>query len=162
MTWPAIIAAGYAILVGGMGGFLTKLGPWYYSLRYPSWKPPDWLFGPAWTVILGLAATSSVLAWNVLPEGALGVLIIALFVVNGLLNMLWSYLYFRLERPDYALVEVCVLQLTNFALIGLLAPISQNASLCMVPYAVWVAFAGFLNLTVVRLNRPFGRAAHNA
>jgi tryptophan-rich sensory protein len=156
LTWPVIIAAGYALLVGGMGGFLTKLGPWYYALRYPSWKPPDWLFAPAWTLILGAAATSAVFAWDAVPPGWRSVVVVALFILNGLLNMLWSALYFRLERPDYALAEVCVLQLTNFALIILLWPVSQTAALYMVPYAVWVAFAGFLNIAIVRLNRPFG------
>jgi tryptophan-rich sensory protein len=156
VTNPVVIAVVYTIVVAAMGGFLTKLGPWYYALRYPSWKPPDWLFGPAWTVILGLACTASVIAWNVLPGGWLKGVVIALFVANGLLNMAWSLLYFRLERPDWAVVEVSVLQLTNLALIGLLAPYSAEAALCMAPYAVWVAFAGYLNLTIVRLNGPFG------
>ncbi len=156
MTNPVIIAVVYTILVAGMGGFLTKLGPWYYALRYPSWKPPDWLFGPAWTVILGLACTSSIIAWNTLPDSAVKWLVNILFVTNGLLNMLWSLLYFRLERPDLAVIEVSALQLTNLGLIALLAPYSVEAALCMVPYAVWVGFAGFLNLTVVRLNGPFG------
>ncbi len=156
MTSPVIFAVVYTILVAGMGGFLTKLGPWYYALRYPSWKPPDWLFGPAWTVILGLACTASIIAWDILPNAALRSVVTAVFILNGLLNMLWSLLYFRLERPDWAVIEVSLLQLTNLALIALLAPYSTEAALCMVPYAVWVAFAGYLNLTVVRLNGPFG------
>jgi tryptophan-rich sensory protein len=156
VTHPVIFAVVYTILVAGMGGFLTKLGPWYYALRYPSWKPPDWLFGPAWTVILGLACTSSIIAWDILPNDPLRYGVTALFVANGLLNMLWSLLYFRMERPDIAVIEVSMLQLTNLALIGLLAPYSTEAALCMVPYALWVAFAGYLNLNVVWLNGPFG------
>jgi len=161
VTSPVIIAAAYAILVGALGGYLTKLGPWYYGLRYPAWKPPDWLFGPAWTVILGAAATSAVYAWSDVPRGIVSNLVVALFIANGLLNMLWSFLYFRLERPDWALAEVCALQLTNLALIALLAPYSTIACLCMVPYAIWVAFASILNIAIVRLNRPFGGAHQN-
>lgn len=158
MTTPIILVVGYTILVGVAGGFLTKLGPWYNALNYPSWKPPDWLFGPAWTIILGAAATSAVYAWDAVPSGPRSVLVVSLFLLNGVLNMIWSLLYFRLERPDWALAEVCLLQATNLALIALLWPISQFAAWCMVPYAVWVSFAGFLNIAIVRLNRPFGSA----
>lgn len=156
MTNTVIIAVVYTILVAGMGGFLTKLGPWYYALRYPSWKPPDWLFGPAWTIILGLACTSAIIAESVVPAGLIAWLVRALFIANGLLNMAWSLLYFRMERPDFAVIEVSVLQLTNLSLIALLWPYSETAALCMAPYAIWVAFAGYLNLKIVRLNGPFG------
>jgi tryptophan-rich sensory protein len=158
VTNPVIIAVVYTILVAAMGGFLTKLGPWYYALRYPTWKPPDWLFGPAWTVILGLACTSAIISWDTLPDRGLRLGVSSLFVANGLLNMLWSLLYFRMERPDLAVIEVSVLQLTNIGIIALMLPHSVEAALCMVPYLLWVAFAGFLNLNIVWRNGPFGTA----
>ena len=159
MITPIVISVAYTLLVAVAGGVLTKLGPWYYSLRYPSWKPPDWAFGPGWTVILTLAATSAVLGWNAMEDGPRRDIVVVLFLLNGVLNMLWSLLYFRLERPDWALIEVLGLQATNLALIVVLAPVSINASLCMVPYALWVTFAGTLNYTIVRLNGPFGTSA---
>ena len=55
---PIAIAAGWAIILGGAGGALTEIGQWYRELRKPPWQPPDWLFGPAWTIILGLAGWS--------------------------------------------------------------------------------------------------------
>ena len=158
MTLPIVIAALSTLLVAVAGGVLTKLTPWYYGLRFPSWKPPDWLFGPAWTVILSLACTAAVIGWDEAPDIATRRILVALFVANGTLNALWSLFYFRMRRPDYALVEVCFLQAVNVLLAWQLYPISHTASLCMAPYIVWVSFAGFLNLTIVRLNAPFGRA----
>lgn len=55
-TPPVIAAIAWAVILGGAGGLLTEIGAWYKNLRKPSWQPPDWLFGPAWTIILGLAA----------------------------------------------------------------------------------------------------------
>jgi tryptophan-rich sensory protein len=72
------------------------------------------------------------------------------------LNILWSPLFFKLRRPDWALIEVPFLWLSILAPIVLLAPISRTASLLMAPYLVWVSFAAVLNLTIVQLNRPFG------
>ncbi len=161
MSLTIIIAALSTMLVAVAGGVLTKLTPWYYGLRYPSWKPPDWLFGPAWTVILSLACVASVIGWDNAPDLTTRRVLVAMFALNGTLNALWSLLYFRLQRPDWALIEVCFLQLVNCTLAWLLYPISPIASLCMAPYIVWVAFASFLNLTIVRLNAPFGRATRS-
>ena len=83
-------------------------------------------------------------------------LVIALFVANGLLNIVWSPLFFRSQRPDWALIEVPFLWLSILVPMVVLWPISRAASLLLLPYLLWVSFAAFLNLTIVRLNRPFG------
>ena len=84
-------------------------------------------------------------------------LVIAVAVANGIANLAWSPLFFKLRRPDWALWEVPLLWLSIVAMMVALAPISWVASLLLVPYLAWVSFATFLNLTIVRLNRPFGR-----
>ena len=144
----------------GAGGALTTnaLGEWYRHLRKPSWQPPNWLFGPAWTVIGLLSAAAGVLAWRSAADHRERLLIIVLFALNGLLNVAWSGLFFKLERPDWALIEVLPLWLSVAALVAAFADHAPTAALLLVPYLVWVAFAAFLNLTIVRLNRPFGRA----
>jgi tryptophan-rich sensory protein len=159
LLWPSLAALLWAVLVAGIGGALTDLGPWYRSLKRPALQPPDWLFGPAWTLIFALAAAAAVLAWSEAEDNGDRTVIIGVYIVNGVLNVLWNLLYFTLRRPDWALAEVAVLWLSILAMIVLLGPISGLAGLLLVPYLLWVGFASYLNYDVVRLNGPFGRAA---
>ena len=156
MTWSLAVALLGAVLLSAAGGLATSIGPWYRNLRKPSWQPPDWLFGPAWTIILGLAAWSASLAWDAAPSPGLQLRVVALFGVNALLHFAWSPLFFRWRRPDWALYEVVFLWGSVLALVWGTAPLSTLASCLVVPYLLWVTFAAWLNLTVVRLNGPFG------
>ena len=150
------------ILLLGVGGLTTHVGSWYAGLRKPSWNPPNWLFGPAWTLILGLAAWAGVLAWMAAPDAAARWRIGLLYGANMVLHALWSPLFFTLQRPDWALIEAPLLWLSVLALVIGLAPLSALAAWLLAPYLLWVAFAVVLNATIVRLNAPFGRAAANA
>lgn len=158
MMVPIVLAALWGIAVAGLGALLTSLTPWYRALRKPSWQPPDWLFGPAWSVILTLASVSAYLGWRDAATADQRTLVIVLFLINGALNILWSPLFFRWRRPDLALAEVPFLWLSILVPIIALAPISHVASLLLVPYLIWVSFATVLNIAIVRLNRPFGAA----
>ena len=153
---PIAVAAGSAILVASVGATMTDIGPWYQGLAKPSWQPPDWLFGPAWTLIFALAALSAATAWRDAPDQASREWMVGLFAINGVLNILWSALFFRLRRPDWALVEVAFLWLSVLALILVLRRYSRVAVWLLSPYLAWVTFAAVLNLAVVRLNAPFG------
>lgn len=153
---PIIIAATTTLLVLGIGGWMTTVGPWYENLIKPNWNPPNWVFGPAWTIILGLAAWSGVLAWTNASNDREKLLIFTLFGINIVFHMLWSPLFFNLRRPDWALFEIPFLWLSILALMIGLAPLSSKASWLLLPYLLWVTFAAFLNLTIVRLNAPFG------
>lgn len=158
LTLPIIVATLTTLLVLGVGGWMTTVGAWYENLRKPWWNPPNWIFGPAWTVILGLAAWSGVLAWTEASGGSGQLLILVLFGINIVFHMLWSPLFFNLKRPDWALIEVPFLWLSIVALMFGVAPFSTLASWLLLPYLLWVTFAAFLNLTIVRMNRPFGNA----
>jgi tryptophan-rich sensory protein len=149
---PVATAAVAALSVAVIGGLATDLGPWYYALRMPAWKPPDWLFGPAWTVIYALSALSAVRAWWSARGRAGRFRILALFGVNSLLGIGWSVLFFSLRHPDWALIEVVFFWLSIVALIVGLLPISRTAGWLLIPYLAWVSFAAVLNLAVVRLN----------
>ncbi len=152
---PVAFAAGAAIAVAGLGGLMTDIGPWYLGLKQPAWKPPDWAFGPAWTIIFALAAASGVAAWRSAPSQASREWLLGLFALNGFLNVLWSLLYFRLQRPDWALMEVGLLWLSVLLLMAVTRRYSRKASLLLAPYLVWIAFAAALNAATVRLNGPF-------
>ncbi len=152
---PVLTAALAATIIALLGALATDLGPWYFSLRMPAWKPPDWLFGPAWTLIFALSAYAAVLAWVRVTSGAGRAWVLLLFGVNAILQVSWSMLFFSLHRPDWALLEVIFLWISILLLIIGLAPISRRASVFLAPYLVWVTFAAILNLAVVRLNAPF-------
>ncbi len=152
---PIATAACAAIAVAAVGGTLTDLGPWYQGLKEPPWKPPDYAFGLIWTVIFSLAAASGVLAWRADRSQKGRYWILGLFAVNGFFNLLWSLVFFKLERPDYALIEVAALWLSIVALIIALYRKSFLSSLMLVPYLIWVGVAAALNYQVVLLNGPF-------
>jgi tryptophan-rich sensory protein len=153
---PIVIAAAAAMAVAVIGGLMTDIGPWYISLKQPSWKPPDWAFGPIWTTIFALAAAAGVIGWRRAPSRASRETMLALFAANGFLNVFWSLLYFRLHRPDWSLIEVPLLWLSVLWLIVLLARFAKTAAWLLAPYLVWVALAAVLNWQTVKLNGPFG------
>lgn len=152
---PILVAGGCAVLVAAIGGTVTDIGPWYRSLNKPWFQPPDWLFGPAWTLIFALAALSAAQAWRDAPDQVAREWLIGLFALNGFLNILWSLLFFKLRRPDWALFEVVLLWASILLLIVVLGRYSRLGALLLVPYLLWVSFAAYLNLTIVRLNAPF-------
>lgn len=123
MITPIIVATVIVVLMLGAGAAVTTVGPWYRGLRKPSWNPPAWVFGPAWTIILGLAGWAGVLGW--IHTGNTGTLttIMVLFGINIALHLLWSPLFFNLRRPDWALIEMPFLWLSIAALMFMLAPV---------------------------------------
>jgi benzodiazapine receptor len=148
---PVLIAFLLAILVGGIGGAATEIGPWYYSLIKPAWQPPDWAFGPIWTLIYITTGIAGVRAWRLGNEQQRRYFLGAL-LLNCALNLLWSLLFFKIQRPDLALIEVVVLWLSILPLILLPLRYSPRSSLLLLPYLAWVSVAAYLNLTIVRLN----------
>ncbi|WP_267353715.1 MULTISPECIES: TspO/MBR family protein [unclassified Methylobacterium] len=156
---PAAVAAVAAILVALAGGLATRTDAWYRRLRVPAWKPPDWAFGPVWTVIFLLTTIAAVMVWNADPDPVARGVLLAAYAVNGLLNIAWSVLFFRFRRPDWALAEVAALWLSIAVLVLVTGRISVAAGLMNLPYLAWVSVAACLNLRIVRLNAPFGHAA---
>ncbi|WP_300556086.1 TspO/MBR family protein [Limnohabitans sp. Rim8] len=140
----------------GIGAALSELGPWYFALKHPPWKPPDAAFGAIWSTIFTLCAISAWLAWQAADTLALRRRVLYLFGVNAVLNVLWSALYFKLQRPDWALFEVVFLWLSILALVMGLWRMSRWASLLLVTYWIWVSIAAVLNVQTVMLNGPFG------
>ena len=154
--WPLGGAALAGVVVAVAGGLLTETGAWYHGLRKPSWKPPDWAFGPVWTVIIILAVIAAALAWTAAATPGARTAIFIVLLVNSVLNIAWSGFFFKLRRPDWALVEVALLWLSILALIVVLGAASRAAGLLLLPYLAWVSVAAFLNYRIVQLNKPFG------
>ena len=135
-----------------MGGLATEIGPWYFSLKQPGWKPPDWAFGVIWTIIFVLSALAWMIAFKSNPSLLQKNKIITLFFLNGFLNVLWSVFYFRMHHPDWSLIEACFLWGSVLGIILVMWPIRKLAALLMVPYLIWVSIAMRLNWETMVLN----------
>jgi translocator protein len=157
-----IVAAASVSLVAVIGGLMTDVGPWYEGLRFPKLRPPNWLFGPAWTLLFILIAAAGVIAWESADDPAGRFQIVVLFAINGVLNLFWSPLFFKLRRPDWAFYELLLFWLSIVVLIAVVGRVSSFAACLLVPYLAWVTFAGWLNWRVVQLNKPFGIRAATA
>ncbi len=153
--FPIVIAAAVATLVALVGMTITEIGPWYHGLVQPRWAPADAAYGVAWTTIYAFTALAGVTGWLAMPTWREREWLIGLFALNGFLDILWSLLFFRLHRPDWAVVEVLGLWLSVAALIVMIWRRSMTGAALLLPYLSWVTFAGYLNMTIVRLNGPF-------
>lgn len=157
MRWRALgVALATSYATAGIGRVLTDLGPWYFALRQPPWKPPDAAFGVIWTLIFTLAAVSAAWAWSHATDAGQRRRVWILFGVNAVLNIAWSGLYFGLKRPDWAMVEWALLWLSVLSLVIGPWRISRAAALLNLPYLAWVSIAGALNWATIQLNGPFG------
>jgi tryptophan-rich sensory protein len=153
---PILIAAIAAVMVAAVGATMTDTGLWYRGLAQPRWAPPDWAYGAAWTAIYAFTALAGVYAWRAMKTRREVETLVGLFALNGFLNILWSLIFFRLHRPDLAQIEVIALWCSVLALMVFTFRRSMAAAAMLLPYLLWVTFAGYLNLTIVRLNGPFG------
>ena len=153
--FPIVIALLLAATIAVVGATITDIGPWYRGLAQPRWAPPEAAYGIAWTAIYALSALAGVTGWLAMERWRDREWLIGLFALNGFLNILWSLLFFQLRRPDWALVEVLALWLSVLALILTIWRRSMTGAVLLVPYLLWVTFAGYLNMTIVRLNGPF-------
>lgn len=156
-TGRSILAlAGFLLLsfaAGALGGRATypAIPGWYQSLEKPSWTPPEWLFGPAWTTLYILMGVAAWLVWRYggwrsqkRP--------LTLFVVQVVLNALWSILFFGMRNPGLGMAEIVILWLAILATSIAFWRVSRMAGGLMVPYLGWVTFAAALNFAIWRLN----------
>jgi len=136
---------------GFIGSIFTtpKIGSWFAGLIKPSFNPPNWIFAPVWTslfLLMGIALFL-VIQGKPLPKFAL-----IAFVVQLILNILWSYLFFGLQNPMIAFMEIIILWLAILTTIYLFWPINKTAAYLLIPYIAWVSFASVLNFSLWRLN----------
>ena len=138
------------LVVGGglLVGFLTAPGPWYEALAKPSFNPPNWLFGPVWTILYVLIAIAGWRLWQRERTGAA----MKLWWLQLVLNFLWSPVFFGLEQIGLALLIILALFATILAFLAAAWNLDRVAAWLFVPYAAWVAFASLLNASIWLLN----------
>jgi len=151
---PVLIAVLLVLAVGGIGGAATEIGPWYLQLIKPTWQPPDWAFGPVWTLLYITTGIAGVRAWRN-ADAQDKKYFFAAALMNCVLNVMWSVLFFKLHRPDIALMEVGALWLSVLLITVLPWSYSRVSTWLMLPHLAWVSTAACLNLAIVKLNGPF-------
>lgn len=141
----------FLVLVLGGGlliGYATLPGAWYAALAKPAFNPPNWVFGPVWSLLYVLIAIAGWRIWRTLVSGAAK----TLWIVQLVLNFLWSPVFFGAEMPRAGLAVIILLLAAILGFIVAAWNEDRSAAWLFVPYAFWVAFATLLNLSIVWLN----------
>lgn len=141
-------------ILAALSGAFFRPGRWYDRLLKPFWRPPNWLFGPAWSVLYTLNAVAG---WLVFEQVGIG-WPITLYLVSLALNAGWSAIFFGLRRINLAFGWILALWASIAVVVAAFAPISTTATWLLAPYLAWVSFAAALNLAIWRLNRETSAA----
>ena len=136
----------------GSTGAMFPPGPWYGSLRKPSWTPPNWLFPIAWMVLYVLIAWSASRVAFIPGSG----LAMAFFALQIALNTLWTPVFFGLRRLGQGMVVLTALWASVAAMVVLFGLLDRTAGLMLIPYLIWTSYAGALNFWIWRNNDAGG------
>lgn len=128
----------------------SSVGSWFKTITKPWFSPPDWLFGPVWTILFILMGISLYLVWNTKSSKKINA--ISVFGIQLALNIAWSGLFFGMQEPAYAFIEIIILWVAIAANILYFRVISKTAAYLLLPYILWVTFAVFLNYNIMILN----------
>jgi benzodiazapine receptor len=142
------------ILVAAVAAIGGRSAPsaWYQEIVKPTWTPPSWLFGPVWTVLYILMAVASWQVWRERVARRSAVALTA-YILQLVLNALWSWIFFGLHRIGLALADLVVLWLLVAVTCILFWRVRRAAGAALLPYLAWVSFAGVLNYAIWVLNR---------
>ncbi len=138
---------------GAVGAAFTtpEIDGWYRTIAKPSFNPPDYVFGPVWTMLYICMAIAAWQVWK--PAGFTGTKIpLGLFGLQIALNVGWSWIFFGLHQPGWAFLEILVLWLAIAATTLSFFRFSTLGGWLLIPYLAWVGFAAVLNFAIWRLN----------
>ncbi len=140
--------------VGFISGYATSssIGGWYSQLNKPFFNPPNWIFGPVWTVLYILMGISAGIIWSSAKKIIERKKELIAFGIQLFFNFLWSILFFGYQNPTLALIDIILLLVLIIYTIKLFEPINKVSSWLLYPYLGWVSFATILNLSIVLLN----------
>lgn len=141
-------------LVAASGAYFTVagVGSWYQQIRRPLWNPPNWVFGPVWTILYLMMGVSFYLVWKSSATAKVKRAATIFWILQLILNFLWFFLFFGQHEIAWAAVEIFVLWLAVIATIFSFSRVSKTAAWLLVPYLSWVSFAALLAFTIWRLN----------
>ncbi len=142
------------LVVGFIGSYFTtpNISGWYAELSKPALNPPNWVFAPAWTTLYILMGVSLFLIWRNVKKQEKKSVAFSIFGVQLVLNMTWSIVFFGMQSPGLALINIALLWVAVLYTIFLFYQISKPAAYLLVPYILWTTFAGYLNYAIWTLN----------
>jgi len=148
--WKLIISLLLPFLVSAVGGFFTSssVSTWYVELQKPSFNPPNWVFGPVWTILYLLMGIALYLVWIKKYDKKA----FAAFGVQLFLNMMWSIFFFGMQMPLLAFIEIILLWTAILIAIVYFYRIRKLSAYLLIPYLLWVSFAAVLNFFIFYLN----------
>jgi tryptophan-rich sensory protein len=158
-TLKLVISVAVPLVVGGLSGYATARGvaDWYPTLTKPSFNPPAWVFGPAWTLLYIMMGVAAFLVWRKGLDVDGVRIALTVFAVQLALNGLWSILFFGMRAPGLALAEIILLWIAIAITTVLFWRVTPTAGVLLLPYLGWVSFATVLNASLWWLNRsPVG------
>lgn len=145
-----ILTCYFAAYVGSIATF-SSVNNWYMTINKPIFSPPNWIFGPVWTTLYTLMGISMWLVnlkrneFNTKKQTFY-------FFIQLLFNSLWSFLFFYLKNPLYGLIDIIILWVLILLTITSFWQVSKKAAILLIPYILWVSFAGFLNYMIWKIN----------
>ncbi|MCE2613237.1 tryptophan-rich sensory protein [Flavobacteriaceae bacterium D16] len=148
------ISVGVCLLIGFLSGFATQssVGDWYTTLNKPSFNPPNWIFGPVWTVLYIMMGVAAGIVWSKGFYHKWVKTALYHFGFQLLFNALWSVVFFGFQNPFWALLVILVLMMLILGTIRWFNVVSKTAAYLMIPYFLWVCFASLLNYRIWMLN----------
>ncbi len=147
----AVVVCYGAALLGNLAT-MPQIPTWYAGIAKPPWTPPDWLFGPVWSLLYAMMAVAAWLIWRQ-SDWKTAKSPLLWFAAQLILNSLWSILFFGMQKPAWSMVEVFFLWLAILMTVRAFWPVSRVAAGLLIPYLLWVSFASVLNVAIWQLNR---------
>lgn len=154
--WLKILVCILAIeVLGSLSGLLTasSIQGWFSTLERPPGNPPNWVFGPVWSVFYAMIGTSLALFWHQSSPGPERTKGFSVFGFQFLLNLAWTPVFFGAQQIALALVVIAMLAIGIVLTMMIFRPVTRVASLLLVPYLLWVSYATYLNAGFLYLNR---------
>ena len=149
-----IISILLPMIIGGISGSFTSasINTWYVTLNKPWFNPPNWIFGPVWTLLYLMMGIAFYMIWKSEAVNAVKQTAVILFAAQLLVNFLWSLIFFYLKQPGWAMLDIILMWILIVATIFSFGKISSTAAWLMLPYICWVSFAMILNFYLWKLN----------
>ncbi|WP_231465299.1 TspO/MBR family protein [Pedobacter sp. Leaf132] len=140
--------------IGALGGIATanSVKTWYLTLNKPSFNPPSWLFAPVWTTLYILIGIAAYLVWVKRDTIVHFPRTVAIYVIQLILNLCWSFIFFYFHEIGFALAEIIMLLIMIIINAITFYKIDKLAGLLFIPYILWVSFASFLTYNIYILN----------